>query len=106
MCDHLERELNSLTVPSRGIILNASVLENLEARDISDRSDQITALEVKLKSYGLDELRISVLIYKTVYEWSLAEIAKELSIPSRSTAYYLFSTAKQWLLERGYGIDE
>lgn len=62
-------------------------------------------LRKKLSTYdNLTPQLIDVLVFKLVYKWSYADIAKHFKWHSRSSASHAFSMAKAALVEKGIKI--
>lgn len=57
-----------------------------------------------LAKYGLEEIRIDVLVLRYMYDLKLQEIATELNIPNASTVFYIIKRSQELLKERGYKL--
>lgn len=74
------------------------MVENVE----DTRHAHTMAMLNKLKSYGLPEIYCQVVTCRMCFAWSYADIAEELGIPHRETAYEIFKEAVRLLKERNY----
>lgn len=103
MCKHLEAELARL-IPNQcfhGIPVD--FIDKLRGEEISsDREVQKLEMFSKLKSYSLPEIYANVLVLKFVNQWSFADIALELDMPHKITAWEVYQRALKLLRERGY----
>jgi DNA-directed RNA polymerase specialized sigma subunit len=68
---------------------------------IADGTNEMKFRE-KLLGYGLDELRVEVLVMRFFYDMTLREISDELSLANPSTALYLLDSSLAELKEKGY----
>lgn len=105
-CEHLEKELARVYAKDS---VHAETCEYIEAfKEMSETwieenlNEQAKKIENTLLSFGIELLHRRVIILKTVYDWSFAVIARELGIPSKQTAQYLFKRGCALLKERGY----
>lgn len=119
VCKHLEALINSKgksvpIIPVRNIEDISGPVEDLYTVVIPyELSSGLTErrFKKKLRSLGLDDMRVEVLAHKFIYDMSLAEISQELSIPNRQTVHYLLKTGVAYIKNklkgrprRGQGI--
>lgn len=105
-CPHLEKELSGVyskkSVKSRPIsyidAIKTPVVTRIEELELQFRN--------RVSEYCLPKLHIDVLVLRFVYDQTLADIADELSIPNRQTAFYILQMAKQYLKERGFRLEK
>lgn len=57
----------------------------------------------KLKTWGLTAIQVDIMVGTFIYEDTIKEIAKDLSIPTLSTVVRLRSEALRLLRTKGYG---
>lgn len=104
ICKHLEMQLPK---PS-GRNVYAVLLENIDqvadSRDIEEIYEREIEFRNRLRGFGLEEIRVEVVTLRCLYSMSYAIIARELCIPSRQMAYYIFRRSLELLEERGLNI--
>jgi hypothetical protein len=104
-CKHLERLLPKETGESIFAARYSNIENYPENADLQDVYDAEIKFRFILKKYGLDEIRIDILVLRTVYNWSLSEIAEELSIPHSETVRRLELQTYDLLRERKYKLE-
>lgn len=101
MCKHLQQLMpqeSHKSVRSFGI----DFINNIPEAETNKEELSELELRRKLKKYGLQRIKVAVLIYKFYYGCTFAEIAKYLNIPHRQTVYHIYKNALAMLRERGY----
>lgn len=70
--------------------------------DIDSKEDDAKAMRKKLRGFGLETVRINVIIHRIVYNWTFSEIAKKFNIPHTATAFRIYKKGLELLKERKY----
>lgn len=104
-CNHLNELLPKPTGNSVSVRRSRDkFLENKPQAAQPNVEEQELQLRHKLYGYALEDIRIEVLIYRFVYEYTFGEIADLLGIPSRQRAWEIYKTALELLKERGFKL--
>lgn len=100
MCKHLEARMPKAN-SSVYMVMLQDIDKYPDVRDIEEAYDKEMEFRDKLEAMGLEEIRVEVLVLRALYKMSFANIAEELCIPDRQTAFYIFRKSCEILAERG-----
>lgn len=91
-------------IPNQSIsAVGVNYIDSLRNKEISqDREVQRLEMLHKLKEYALPELYRKVLVLRFVQQWTFEDIAEELDIPHKVTAWEIYVKALELLKERKY----